>query len=240
MATKTLKLITEALDPAEMIIQKRDPSKPLTMKFRGPFMMCESKNGNGRIYKYDDMKAEADRFTREMINENRALMELEHPSVSVIQPERASARTLSLTEDKNVWIGEGIILCSDEKFGIKGTPCGDILAALTNYGTKWGVSSRAVGEVDESTGIVKEFHLICLDTVLEPSIQNFVTSDGNRFVNGILESKQFVCDIHGEPIERKYNAFESRISKLPNTHISSKKAEALGAAVHSFLESLVN
>jgi hypothetical protein len=30
------------------------------------------------------MKAEADRFTREMINENRALMELEHPSVSVI------------------------------------------------------------------------------------------------------------------------------------------------------------
>ena len=77
---------------------------------------------------------------------------------------------MSLTEDKNVWIGEGIILCSDEKFGIKGTPCGDILAALTNYGTKWGVSSRAVGEVDESTGIVKEFHLICLDTVLEPSI----------------------------------------------------------------------
>ena len=59
-------------------------------------------------------------------------------------------------------------------------------------------------------------------------------------MNGILESKQFVCDIHGEPIERKYNAFESRISKLPNTHISSKKAEALGAAVHSFLESLVN
>lgn len=67
-----------------------------------------------------------------------------------------------------------------------------------------------------------------------------MTSDGNRFVNGILESKQFVCNVHGELIEKKYNAFESSISRLPNTHISSKKAEALGAAVHSFLESLVN
>lgn len=66
-----------------------------------------------------------------------------------------------------------------------------------------------------------------------------MTSDGNRFVNGILESKQFVCDIHGELLEQKYNAFEKRISKLPNTHISSKKAEVLGAAVHDFLESLV-
>lgn len=84
MATKTLKLITEALDPAEMIIQKHDPSRPRMMKFKGPFMMSEAKNGNGRIYRYDDMKAEADRFTREMIDENRALMELEHPSVSVI------------------------------------------------------------------------------------------------------------------------------------------------------------
>ena len=170
MAIKTMKLITESLDPAEMMIQKYDPSKPRVMKFKGPFMMCNSRNGNGRIYKYDDMKAEAERFTREMINENRALMELEHPSESTINPARVSARTLSLTEDKNVWIGEGVILWSDEKFGIKGTPCGDLLAALTNYGTKWGVSSRAVGEVDESTGVVKEFHLICLDTVLEPSI----------------------------------------------------------------------
>lgn len=84
MATKTLKLITEALDSAEMVAQKADPTKPRVMKFRGPFMMCEQKNGNGRIYKYDDMKAEADRFTKEMINENRALMELEHPSVSTI------------------------------------------------------------------------------------------------------------------------------------------------------------
>lgn len=66
-----------------------------------------------------------------------------------------------------------------------------------------------------------------------------MTSDGSRFVNGILESKQFVCNMHGELLERKYNSFERRISRLPRTHISSKKAEVLGKAVHDFLESLV-
>ena len=67
-----------------------------------------------------------------------------------------------------------------------------------------------------------------------------MSSDGNRFVNGILESKQFICNVHGELLEKKFDAFERSISKLPNTHISTKKAEVLGAAVHSFLESLVH
>lgn len=65
---------------------------------------------------------------------------------------RASARFLSIEEDNKSWVAEGVILCSDEKFGIKGTPCGDVLASLTNYGTKWGLSTRALGDVDESTG----------------------------------------------------------------------------------------
>ena len=85
---------------------------------------------------------------------------------------------------------------------------------------------------------MKEVHLICLDTVLEPSIQNFVTSDGNRFVNGILESKQFVCNIHGEIIEEKFNKFEKSISKMPNTHISSKRNEKVYEALTEFFSSL--
>lgn len=59
-------------------------------------------------------------------------------------------------------------------------------------------------------------------------------------MNGILESKQFICNVHGELLEKKFNAFEKRISRLPRTCISSKKAEVLGSAVHDFLESLVN
>lgn len=202
-------------------------------------MQSEKKNGNNRIYPYRELKREVDKFRTEMIETNRALMELEHPSSSEIDPTRASARILSLTEDNNQWIGEAVILCSDEKHGIKGTVCGDTLMSLTQYGTKWGVSSRAMGEVDEDTGIVSQLNLVTIDTVLNPSIGEMVTSDGNRFVNGILESKYFVCNVHGEIIEKKFNKFEKRISKMPNTHIKSKKAEFLGKAISEFFESLV-
>lgn len=236
---KIFKLITEEKEPVQIINEAYDPSKPKTMKFRGIFLQSEKKNGNGRIYPYEELRREVDKFRTEMIETNRGLMELEHPSSCEIDPTRASARILSLEEDNKQWIGEAVILCSDEKFGIHGTVCGDTLASLTQYGTKWGVSSRAMGTVDEKTGLVKDLQLITIDTVLNPSIGEMVTADGNRFVNGILESKQFVCNMHGEIVEQKFNKFEKAISKMPNTNISSKKAEFLGKAVSDFFASLI-
>ena len=230
---KVLRLITEAKSDVEIITEAYDPTKPRTMKFRGIFAASEKRNGNNRIYPYEELKREVDRYREEMINTNRALMELEHPETATLSPDRASARILSMVEDNKSWIGEAVILCSDEKFGIRGTPCGDILAALTTYGTKWGVSTRSMGNVDED-GIVSDLRLICVDTVLEPSIGEMVSTNGNRFVNGILESKQWVCGTHGELIEQKYKKFEKAIAKMPNTNIGSKKAEHLGKAVSSF------
>ena len=204
------------------------------MKFKGIFLVSDKKNGNNRIYPYEELKREVDRFREEMINTNRALMELEHPESSEIDPTRASARILSLVEDSHQWIGEAVILCSNEKFGIKGTVCGDTLAALTNYGTKWGVSSRAMGQVNDD-GIVSDLHLVTIDTVMNPSIGEMVSTNGNRFVNGILESKSWICNTHGELVESKFNKFEKTISKMPNTNIGSKKAAYLGKAVKEFL-----
>lgn len=197
---KTFRLITESKSEVEIVKEDFDPSKPLTMKFRGVFLISNRKNGNNRVYPYAELKREVDKFREEMIDTNRALMELEHPESSEIDPTRASARILSLVEDNKQWIGEAVILCSDEKHGIKGTVCGDTLAALTNYGTSWGVSSRAMGNVDDE-GIVSDLHLVTIDTVMNPSIGEMVSTNGNRFVNGILESKQWVCGIHGELVE---------------------------------------
>ena len=156
MKTKTLKLIAEAAHEVEMVKQKQDPSKPFTMKYHGIGAMASRKNANGRIYPYELLKKEMDRFNEEMVKTGRALTELEHSSSPEIDPTRASSRILSIVEDNDNWIVEGVILCSDEKFHIRGTPCGDILASLTNYGTKWGLSTRALGDVDESTGEVKD------------------------------------------------------------------------------------
>ena len=237
MKDKIFKLITESKEPVQIIKETYDPSKPKTMKFKGCFLVSERKNGNDRIYPYELLKSEVDRFRTEMIDTNRALMELEHSSSSEIDPARASARTLSLVEDNKTWIGEGVILCSDEKFGIKGTVCGDCLAALTQYGTNWGVSSRALGELGDN-GVVQELHLVCIDTVMNPSIGEMVSSDGNRFVNGILESKQWICNIHGQLVESKINKLEKAMDKSPKTFISSKKSEYAAKAFADFLKDI--
>ena len=238
-ATKIFKMITESTSDIEMIKEAVDPNLPQTMKFRGVFMVSEQRNGNGRIYPYEELKKEVDRFRVEMIDTDRALMELEHPSSCEIDPTRACARILKIDEDNKSWIGEAVILCSDEKHGIKGTVCGDTLAALTNYGTKWGVSSRAMGTVDEKTGIVSDLHLVTLDAVMNPSIGEMVTADGNRFVNGILESKQWICNIHGELVESKFNALEKSLAKMPNTFDSKKRAAHVGKALTDFFNSIV-
>ena len=238
-APKVFKMITESTSDIEMIKEAVDPNLPQTMKFRGVFMVSEQRNGNGRIYPYEELKKEVDRFRVEMIDTDRALMELEHPSSCEIDPTRACARILKIDEDNKSWIGEAVILCSDEKHGIKGTVCGDTLAALTNYGTKWGVSSRAMGTVDEKSGIVSDLHLVTLDAVMNPSIGEMVTADGNRFVNGILESKQWICNIHGELVESKFNALEKNLAKMPNTFDSKKRAAHVGKALTDFFNSIV-
>lgn len=104
------------------------------------------------------------------------------------------------------------------------------------YGTNLGFSTRALGDLNEDETEVTDLKLMTIDCVTNPSIGIFCDSNGNRFVNGILESKQFVCNFH--PLkENKYERFEKRISKMPNTCISEKKNAAVCAAVRDFLES---
>ena len=65
-----------------------------------------------------------------------------------------------------------------------------------------------------------------------------VTADGTRLVNGILESKQWVCNNHGQLVECAYTKFETGISKLPNTFDSKKKAEFIGSKLKSFFDDI--
>lgn len=238
MKTKTFKLIAESANEIEMVKQEHDPSKPMTMKFRGLGAVSSRKNANGRTYPYELLKREIEKFDHDMVKTGRALGELEHSSSAEISPDRAAVRFLSLTEDNKSWIAEGVILCTDEKFGVRGTPCGDVLASLTNYGTKWGLSTRALGEVDESTGEVTDLQLCTIDAVVNPSIGEMVSSNGDRFVNGILESKQFICNMHGQILEEKYDAFQKSLAKMPNTRIASKRNEKVFAALNDFFKSL--
>lgn len=232
-----MKLIVENdLHEVQLLKEAYDPSKPQTIKLRGVFMQAETKNANSRKYHLDELEREVEKFTKEKIDKGTALSELEHPDTIEISPDRVCARILKLEQEGNDFIGEAVVLASDEKFGIKGTPKGDLLAGLLNYGTQCGFSSRGVGEVSED-GWVRDYSLITIDTVLAPSIGIMSQSNANRFVNGILESKEFIVNTHGEILEKQYCALESKLKKLPRR--KSLKEEYISNAVRDFFKSLI-
>lgn len=234
------KLITDSAKQfeCELITEAIGDNKIPTYKLKGIYAQADVRNGNNRVYPYEDLKKEIDRFDKEMVKTGRALGNLEHPNSATINPEDAAVRILSLKEDNKSWIGESCILASFPDKGIKGTPQGDILLGIVQYGTKVGFSTRSLGTVNESTGEVSDLHLCTIDCVTNPSIGCFCSSNADRFVNGILESKSFVINTHGDILEERYNDFEKSLSKTPKTFISSKKAEFLGVAITNFFNSL--
>lgn len=88
------------------------------------------------------------------------------------------------------------------------TPDGKIVESLLKDGVQLGVSSRSLGELDEDTGRVKNFQLCTFDIVHDPSCQK-------AFVNGILESREWICNFD-EKNERLYEEFDKRLASLPN------------------------
>ena len=57
-------------------------------------------------------------------------------------------------------------------------------------------------------------------------------------MNGILESKEFMIDVHGDIVEKPYRSFEKKLAKLPRTSIRSKKDEYVAEAIEAFLGEL--
>ena len=236
------KLITDTTKSfeCELLTESMGESKIPTYIIKGIYAQADVRNGNNRIYPYEDLKKEMDRFDKEMIKPGRALGNLEHPNHPEIKPEEAAVRILEIKEDNKSWIGKSCILASHPDKGIKGTPQGDILLGIVQYGTKVGFSTRSLGVVSESTGEVQDLHLCTIDCVTNPSIGCFCSSNADRFVNGILESKNFVISTHGEILEETFNVLEKGLSKTPNTYIASNKAEYLGGVITNFFNALNN
>ena len=223
---QALKLITENDFWGEYeVIKENVEGKPRQIKLRGPFMQAEKENMNKRKYPYEEMLKEANRFNKEFIEPGRALGELEHPDYAYINSERAAQRIISLSEgDNKTWIGESIILATDSEHNIKGTPLGDITASLIQYGTKLGQSTRGVGRLED--GVVKGYKLSTVDVVSDPSI--------GEYVEGILESKDFMIDTHGVVTEMCYDRLTNQMKYLPR----HEKAEYIGSAIKEFISNI--
>jgi hypothetical protein len=173
-----MKLIKEVFDKVDFITEEKDGKKQLYIQ--GPFLQCEKKNRNGRVYLKETMRKEVERYTEEYINKNRAFGELGHPDTPSINLDRVSHMIVGLHEEGNDWIGKAKIL---------DTPFGTIVKNLIDGGAQLGVSSRGMGSLKSQNGVnvvQDDFYLAtAADIVADPSAPD-------AFVQGIMENKEWM------------------------------------------------
>lgn len=213
----SLRLLVEtpAMDQFEYIITEKNTKGPSQLKIRGVYMESETVNKNQRMYDRTDMQREVDRYINEMVKPKRALGELNHPASAEVDLERACHMVTDLHWEGKSVVGESVVLS---------TPTGQIVRSLINDGVKVGMSSRALGHLTEQgNGVnrVNEMRLIAVDCVADPSC-------AKAFVNGILESKEFIVREDGK-FEEIYNNFENKLKNLPKHDIQAYlKEQVLG------------
>jgi hypothetical protein len=212
----SFRLLVETPAPNEQfeyVLEEKNSKGPANLYIKGPYMMAEGVNKNNRIYDLNEMAKEVGRYTEEFIKTNRAMGELNHPTAADVNLERACHLVTELRQEGNVFFGKSKVLT---------TPMGMIVRSLINDGVKVGMSSRALGKLEEqNNGInrVTEMRLVAIDCVADPSFSK-------AFVNGILESKEFVISQDGR-YEEIYGSLSRSLNNLPKKDLESYLKEQI-------------
>lgn len=211
---QTVHLFSESTTPTgsyDILVEQKTTDEKPNLKIKGIYARSDCRNANSRIYPTSVLKAAIADYNRDYIAFGRSLGELGHPEHFdvVFQDSCIKIELLEQSsEDPTAFIGEAIVLQSDPSRGIKGTPSGDILASMLQYGVKVGVSTRALGKVDSNNIVQPGLKLVAVDCVANPS-------GPGCYVDGILESKQFLINEHGEVFEKAFKDLSSTLSSLP-------------------------
>ena len=164
------------------------------MMLTGKLQEADVQNGNGRVYPMSIMEREVKKYA-EVVNDRRALGELDHPDSSIINLVNVSHM---VTE---VWMDGPSVM---GKIKVLETPSGKILKALVESGVKTGISSRGMGSVKEQMGktiVEDDFQLICFDIVSEPSTPNaFMSLQESKLMNEQVEKNNKIISLMNEII----------------------------------------
>ena len=159
------------------------------MMLTGKLQEADVQNGNGRVYPMNIMEREVKKYA-EVVNDRRALGELDHPDSSIINLVNVSHM---VTE---VWMDGPSVM---GKIKVLETPSGQILKALVESGVKTGISSRGMGSVKEQMGktiVEDDFQLICFDIVSEPSTPNaFMSLSESKLMNEQIEKNNKIISL---------------------------------------------
>jgi|TARA_R110000824_G_scaffold90513_8_gene221029 hypothetical protein len=164
------------------------------MILSGICQKAKTPNGNNRVYSHEVLNREVENY-QNVIRQNRALGELDHPDSSVVSLEKVSHMVISLWMEGNDVYG---------KIKVLDTPAGNILRALVDSGVQVGISSRGLGSVRDQGGktyVEDDFQLICFDMVSEPSTPGaFMMREYKEPVNENKDDKinRLLTDILGD------------------------------------------
>lgn len=180
-----MKLIAEEVSDVRYLIEEDKKTGEKNYFIEGIFMQAEKKNRNGRVYPFDVLSKEVERYNKEYVQRNRAFGELGHPDSPTINLDRVSHMITSLHPDGNNIIGKAKIV---------DTPNGKIVKSLLDGGANLGVSTRGVGSLKPHNGyqlVQDDFHLAtAADIVADPSAPD-------AFVRGIMEDAEWVLTAKG-------------------------------------------
>lgn len=161
-----LKLDTKQI---RLLKEQAEAGEPLSVV--GIIQRADAKNQNGRIYPYEVLKKECERYKNEFVDAGRALGELDHTDDSVIQLKNVSHLIEDLWWDgpnrKEVW----------GRIKLLPTPAGEIAKKIALSGIPLGISSRAVGSLSKNESkdgdvVGEDLNIICWDLVGTPSTHN--------------------------------------------------------------------
>jgi hypothetical protein len=206
-----MKLITESIEDIKILTEEKDGEKHLYIE--GVFLQSEIKNRNGRIYPFDVLNKEVERYSEEYVKAGRALGELGHPDGPTVNLDRVSHKITSLKAEGNNFMGKARIL---------DTPMGKIAKSLLGEGVKLGVSSRGMGSLKEDNGVkyVSDDFMLATaaDIVADPSAPD-------AFVNGIMEGKEWVWE-GGLLRERQIQEMKKEIDNASKVELEEKMLQA--------------
>jgi hypothetical protein len=209
-------LTTDLHEELDFLVEEKNSQEPQKYYITGPYMMANKQNQNGRIYDLDEMTKEVDRYTNDMIKTRRAIGEMNHPQSTEVNPVNACHLVTELKQHGEYFMGKSLIL---------DTPMGQLLKCFVKDKIQMGISTRGLGHLSESSGgkKVSNFHLICLDIVHQPSVQN-------AMLESVMESKEWTIDNTGRIIEvsaREFEKLKNKLSSLPKKETSAFLQEQL-------------
>jgi hypothetical protein len=201
-----MKLIKEVVESVKCITENTEDGKK-KLFIEGTFLVGDKVNKNNRMYKMDTLRNEVTRYTKELIESNRALGELGHPDTPSINLDRACIKILSLSEDGNTFRGKALVL---------ETPYGQIVKNLIDSDVNLGVSSRALG----SLVMTKEGYNLVQDDLRLATAADVVAdpSAPGAFVQGIMENKEWMM-IEGKFVEMDFDRAKTQIKRASKNQL---------------------